>query len=205
MQKRGLLIAAIALFSALLVWMAFFWQPGAAPHGQRVGVTGLAEAPKGGDFTLRSAQGPLSLHDLRGKVVLLYFGYTLCPDICPTSLAFTAQGLSQMTAEEQEKVRMLFVTVDPERDTLERLKEYTVFFHPNITGLTGTRAEIAGVAAQYGASYARQQVESAAGYVVDHSADTYVIAPDGRFFAALPHATPPGKVVETIQAALAAR
>jgi protein SCO1/2 len=204
LQKRGLLIAAIVLFGALLVWMAFFWQPG-APRGHSARVSGLAQAPQGGDFTLRSAQGPLSLRDLRGKVVLLYFGYTLCPDICPTSLAFTAQGLSQMTAEEQEKVRMLFVTVDPERDTLERLKEYTVFFHPNIIGLTGTRAEIDGVAAQYGASYARQQVESAAGYVVDHSADTYVIAPDGRFFAALPHATPPGKVVETLRAALAAR
>lgn len=199
-----MLIAAIALFSALLVWMAFFWQPGATSHGRGAGSGGLAEAPKGGDFTLRSAQGPLSLRDLRGKVVLLYFGYTLCPDICPTSLAFTAQGLSQMTAKEQEKVRMLFVTVDPERDTLERLKEYTAFFHPNITGLTGTREEIARIAAQYGASYARQQVESAAGYVVDHSADTYVIAPDGGLRAALPHATPPGKVVEAIRAVLPA-
>ena len=199
MIKKWLLLGTIALFAALLAWVVFFWQPGSAR---------LAEAPKGGDFTLRAQtgqlgqHGQLALHDLRGKVVLLYFGYTLCPDICPTSLAFTAQGLAQLDAKELEKVQMLFVTVDPKRDTLERLKEYTTFFHPNIIGLTGTPEEIAAVAKLYGASYARQQVESAAGYVVDHSADTYVIAPDGSLYATLPHATPPGVVAEKIRAAL---
>jgi len=184
---------AIALFAALLVWVVFFWQPGSAK---------LAAPPKGGDFTLLSKGGALSLHDLRGKVVLLYFGYTVCPDICPTSLAFTAQGLAQLNAKELEKVTMLFVTVDPERDTLERLKDYTAFFHPNIVALTGTPEEIARVAGLYGASYARQQVESATGYVVDHSTDTYVIAPDGSLHATLPHATPSEKVAEKIRAVL---
>lgn len=204
MMKKGILFGAIVVFAGLLVWLAFFWQP-AGVRGPAPGIVGLAEAPKGGDFTLRSAQGPLSLHDLRGKVVLLYFGYTMCPDICPTSLAFTAQGLSQLEAPELEKVRMLFVTVDPERDTLEHLKEYTAFFHASIVGLTGSHEEIARVARLYGASYAKQQVESAAGYVVDHSADTYVIAADGSLFATLPHATPPGKVVEKVRAALKQR
>jgi protein SCO1/2 len=194
--KKWVLVGAIALFASLLVWVTFLWQPGSP------GIAGLTEAPKGGDFTLSSGQGSLSLHDLRGKVVLLYFGYTMCPDICPTSLAFTAQGLSQLDAKELEKVQMLFVTVDPERDTLARLKEYTTFFHPNIVGLTGTSGEISHVAKLYGASYAKQQVESAAGYVVDHTADTYVIAPDGSLYATLPHATPPGKVAEKVRAAL---
>lgn len=193
MIKKWLLLGAIALLAALLAWVTFFWQPGSVR---------LAEAPKGGDFTLRAQTGQLALHDLRGKVVLLYFGYTLCPDICPTSLAFTAQGLAQLNTQELEKVQMLFVTVDPKRDTLERLKEYTTFFHPSIIGLTGAPEEIAAVAKLYGASYARQQVESAAGYVVDHSADTYVIAPGGSLYAALPHATPPGAVAEKIRAAL---
>ncbi len=200
-MKKGILVGAIVVFASLLVWVAVFWQP-AGMQGGKPGIAGLAEAPKGGDFTLRSAQGALSLHDLRGKVVLLYFGYTLCPDICPTSLAFTAQGLSQLEAPELENVRMLFITVDPERDTLERLKEYTAFFHSSIIGLTGSTEEIARIARLYGASYAKQQVESAAGYVVDHSADTYVIGADGKLFAALPHATPPGKVAEKVRAAL---
>lgn len=193
MIKKWLLVGAIALFAALLAWVVFFWQPGTVR---------LAQAPKGGDFTLRSVAGSLSLHDLRGKVVLLYFGYTLCPDICPTSLAFTAQGLAQLDAKELEKVQMLFVTVDPARDSLERLKDYTAFFHPSIIGLTGTPEEIAQAAKRYGASYAKQQVESAAGYVVDHSADTYLVAPDGSLYATLPHATPPGIVAAKIRAAL---
>ena len=193
MIKKRLLVGAIALCAALLVWVTFFWHP---ENGR------LAQPPKGGDFTLRSAAGTLSLHDLRGKVVLLYFGYTMCPDICPTSLTFTAQGLAQLDAKELEKVQMLFVTVDPERDTLEHLKLYTAFFHPNITGLTGTPEEIARAAKLYGASYAKQQMGSAAGYVVDHTADTYVIAPDGSLYATLPHATPPGIVAETLRAAL---
>lgn len=193
MIKKRILVGAIAIFASLLVWVAFFWQPASIR---------LAEPPKGGDFALRSAAGPLSLHDLRGKVVLLYFGYTMCPDICPTSLAFTAQGLAQLDAKELENVKMLFVTVDPERDTLERLKDYTTFFHPSIAGLTGTPEEIARAAKLYGASYAKQQVESAAGYVVDHTADTYVIAPDGSLYAMLPHATPPGIVAAKVRAAL---
>lgn len=185
--------SVIALFAALLVWVVFFWHPGSGKP---------AAAPKGGDFTLHAEAGPLALHDLRGKVVLLYFGYTLCPDICPTSLAFTAQGLAQLDAKELEKVKMLFVTVDPQRDTPARLKDYTAFFHPGIVALTGAPEEIARAAGLYGASYARQQVESATGYVVDHSSDTYVIAPDGSLYATLPHATPPGKVAEKIRAAL---
>ncbi|MFA7241724.1 MAG: SCO family protein [Sulfuricellaceae bacterium] len=193
MLKKWILVGAIALFATLLVWVVFFWQPDSAKP---------AAAPRSGDFTLRSAAGQLSLHDLRGKVVLLYFGYTLCPDICPTSLAFTAQGLAQLDAKELEKVKMLFVTVDPERDTLERLKDYTAYFHPSIVGLTGAPEEIARAAKLYGASYARQQVASAAGYVIDHSADTYLIAPDGSLYATLPHATPPGSVAEKIRAAL---
>jgi protein SCO1 len=196
--KKWILIGAIAVFASLLVWVAFLWHP----QGSTPGIAGLADAPKGGDFTLRSEHGPLSLHDMRGKVVLLYFGYTMCPDICPTSLAVTAQGLSQLDPKELDKVRMLFVTVDPERDTMDRLKEYTAFFHPNIIGMTGTPTEIAHVAKLYGASYARQKVESAAGYAVDHTADTYVIAPDGSLYTTLPHATPAGKVAEKVRATL---
>lgn len=195
-MKRGLLIAAIFGLSALLVWAALLWKP------ERSGGPALAGGPQGGDFTLQAANGPLSLHDLRGKVVLLYFGYTMCPDICPTSLAFSAQGLNQLDKTELENVKMLFITVDPERDTLERVKEYAGFFHPAIVGLTGSPEEIARTARLYGASYMRQNVDSATGYVVDHTSETYVVGRDGKLFAILPHGAPPAKVAETIRAAL---
>ncbi|MDD5330432.1 MAG: SCO family protein [Sulfuricella sp.] len=189
-------LTGFALVLALiLAWVAF------APGTSR-SPTAPAGTPKGGDFTLASSDGAVSLHDFRGKVVLLYFGYTSCPDICPTSLGFTSQALASLDKAELEKVRMLFVTVDPLRDTLDKLKTYTAYFHPAIVGLSGTPQQIAQVTKSYGASYGRQETGSAGGYVVDHSAFTYVIAPDGSLFQTLDHGTPPAQVVEAIRAAM---
>ena len=194
------LAVVIAILTLLLVWAVVFWQPASVKSGHTL--PGMAEAPKGGDFTLQSPQGPLALHELKGKVVLLYFGYTFCPDICPTSLGYTTQALAALDKSELEKVQMLFVTVDPERDTLDKLKAYTAYFPPAIIGLSGTPQEISQVAKLYGASYAKQETGSAGGYVVDHSAYTYVIAPDGSLFKALDHGTPPALVLETIRTAM---
>ncbi len=96
-------------------------------------VPAIEEAPLGGDFTLQSVAGPVSLKDLHGKVVLLYFGYTKCPDVCPTSLSFMTQALNEMTDDELAKVQGVFVSVDPKRDTVESLKEYVEYFHPNFS------------------------------------------------------------------------
>jgi len=156
--------------------------------------------PEGGDFTLQSADGPVSLKDFRGKLVLVYFGYTYCPDICPTSLAATAEGLKQLTPEELARVAMIFVSVDPKRDTPARLKEYVNFFHPAMVGVTGAPEEIAAIAKRYGVFYAEQKVETAGdGYVVDHSADTYIISTAGQLVGKIAHATPPEQVAETIR------
>jgi len=201
-MTKKLLIAAIIPLALLLVWIIWFWHP---TDDQAHQPLSLATAPVGGDFTLQSADGPVSLKDLRGKVVLVYFGYTFCPDICPTSLVFTAQGLNQLNPDELARTRMLFISVDPARDTLEKLKEYGAFFHPNIIGLTGSAQEIAAVAKSYGASYSRQNTGSAGGYVVDHSAATYVVDPSGKMVATLQHGTPPAEVAKTIRAAMQAK
>ena len=156
--------------------------------------------PEGGDFTLQSADGPVALVDFRGKVVLLYFGYTYCPDICPTSLAATAEALKELRPEELARVAVILVSVDPKRDTPARLKEYARFFHPVMVGVTGTPEEIAAVAKRYGVFYAEQKVATAGdGYVVDHSADTYVVAPDGRLVGRIAHATAPEQVAAIIR------
>jgi protein SCO1 len=193
---KKILIGIIVALTLLLFW-ALIIRQGAHENGRPEPTEN-----KGGDFTLQSADGSVALHDLRGKVVLLYFGYTFCPDICPTSLGFTSQALAALDKTELDRVQMLFVTVDPERDTLDKLKSYTAYFHPSIMGLSGTPEEIAKVAKLYGAGYARQNTGSAGGYVVDHSAYTYVIAPDGNLFKTLDHGTPPAQVAETIRAAL---
>lgn len=194
MSERVLTVVAV-LLAGLIGVLAFFWQP-AAPER----ALPQAEVPAGGDFTVQSADGPVSLRDYRGKLVLLYFGYTFCPDICPTSLAATGEGLKRLTPEEMGRVGMIFVSVDPKRDTPARLKEYAAFFHPKIVGATATPETIADIARRYGVYYAEQKVDTAGdGYVVDHSADTYVIDPAGRLVGRIPHATPPDQVVETIR------
>ncbi len=198
-------LALIAGLIALLVWLAFFWQPDgdkdtgkAPPHA----ALAAAEAPAGGDFRLNGPHGPLALADLRGKVVAVYFGYTFCPDVCPTSLAALAQAFSQLAPAELEKVKGLFISVDPERDTLDILKVYVPHFHPAFLGLTGTPAEIARVARQYGARYMKQKPNSDGHYAVDHSASIYLVGPDGRLAGSLPHGATAQEIADRIRSLL---
>ncbi len=194
MSERILVVIA-GLLAALVLGLAFFWMPEMPERPLP-----KAAIAAGGDFTLESASGPVSLKDYRGKLVLVYFGYTFCPDICPTSLASTAEGLKQLKPEEAARVAMIFISVDPERDTPPRLKEYAEFFHPSLVGVTGTPENLAEIAKRYGVFYARQKVETAGGgYVVDHSADTYVVGPNGQLVGKIAHATPPDRVVAEIR------
>lgn len=189
------LIAIAALLALVVAGVALFWQP---EMPERPLPKAIIAA--GGDFALNSASGKLALKDYRGKLVLLYFGYTYCPDICPTSLAATSEGLKQLKPEELAQVAMIFVSVDPKRDTPDRLKEYVEFFHPAIVGVTGSPENIAEIAKRYGVFYAEQKVETAGGgYVVDHSADTFIVAPDGQLVGKIAHATPPDQVVVAIR------
>jgi protein SCO1/2 len=204
-MQRRLLFAAIALSSALLVWVLWIWEPlpstSSAPSHASLG---LAATPTGGDFSLTSAAGPVNLKDLRGQVVLLYFGYTSCPDICPTNLAFVANALKQLAPEEQARVQVLFASLDPGRDDPQRLAQYTSYFHPRVLGVTGTPERIAQIARLYGAAYRRvEQPGSALGYLVDHSAYTYVIDREGRLVETLDHATPSERIVSVIRGLLA--
>ena len=194
MSERILVVIA-GLLAALVLGLALFWMPEMPERALP-----KAAMAAGGDFTLESASGPVSLKDYRGKLVLVYFGYTFCPDICPTSLASTAEGLKQLKPEEAARVAMIFISVDPERDTPPRLKEYAEFFHPSLVGVTGTPENLAEIAKRYGVFYAKQKVETAGGgYVVDHSADTYVVGPDGQLVGKIAHATPPDRVVAEIR------
>jgi protein SCO1/2 len=202
--KVALLAVLIAVLVLALGWVLFVWEPDPEPAPIHEAL-GLASRPTGGDFTLQSAKGPVVLADLRGDVVLIYFGYTWCPDICPTNLGFITMALEQLSPEELSRTRVLFISVDPERDTVERLQEYGAYFHPNIVGITGSDADVAAAAKLYGASYQRTEQDSATGYVVDHSAFTYVVAPDGHLAETLGHATPPQQIVAVIRGLLSNR
>ena len=207
MNPRPLLIIAIVVLSVLLVWLGVFWEPKASgleakapPNSQWQ----LAKAPQGGDFILQGFNGPVALKDYRGKAVLVYFGYTFCPDVCPTSLSLMAQALSSMEPAERERVQGIFVSVDPDRDTPEHLNVYAPYFHPGIIGLTGSAEQLTVVASQYGASYMKQKPNADGLYAVDHSSITYVIDPNGKLVARLPHASTPQQIVAAVRPLLAA-
>ncbi len=131
------------------------------------------------DFTLTSADGPVSLSDYRGKLVVLYFGYTFCPDVCPTTLSDVNRALAQL-GDKAEEVQLIMVSVDPARDTPQKLTEYVEFFNPTFVGVTGTDDEVRSVATLYGIWYEAHEEEGASGYLVDHTATLNIIDEEGH-------------------------
>ena len=199
-MKRVSVFGLVIVLVGLLVWVLFFWQPNGTGHKTLVQSTlDIAEAPKGGDFVLTSYRGPVDLASLRGKVVMLYFGYTWCPDVCPTSLGLLSVALEELTPEEREQVQVLFISVDPERDTLQHLKEYGEYFHPRVLGVTGSHEELQKVAAMYGAAYRHVAQESATDYVVDHSADLYAIDRQGSLDSTIRHGSQPEQILAVLR------
>lgn len=130
------------------------------------------------DFTLQSASGPVSASDFRGEAVVLFFGYTSCPDVCPTTLLRLSNAMDQL-GDDRDDVQVVFVSVDPERDSPARADAYAKAVDPGFIGVTGTPAEIAEVAAQYGIYYAKAEGSDATGYLVDHSATVIVLDRSG--------------------------
>ena len=136
----------------------------------------------GGPFTLVDDHGHrVTDRSWPGKYLLIYFGYTSCPDACPLTLSRLTDALRQV-GPEAERLQFLFITVDPRRDKPATLANYTALFSSHLTGLTGTDAEIARVTKEYGVTYnAQQTAQGSSSYLVDHSHSIYLMAPDGRF------------------------
>ena len=149
----------------------------AAPKFQGSDVTG---APFGRDFHLVDHNGkPRSLADFRGKAVVVFFGYTQCPDFCPTTLAELAAAMQKL-GPDASRVQVLFITVDPERDTRDVLAHYVPAFDPSFLGLSGDDKATAEVAKEFKIIYQKVPGSSAGTYTMDHSAGTYVFDPQGR-------------------------
>ena len=141
------------------------------------------------DFTLTGPGGkPVKLSDFQGKLVVLYFGYTYCPDVCPTTLADLAQALQKL-GKKADQVQVVMVTVDPDRDTPEHLAEYVSFFNPTFVGLSGAPDQIAAAAAAYGIYYHKNEGTPASGYTVDHTATITVLDKEGRLKLLWPFGT----------------
>jgi protein SCO1/2 len=168
----GFLIGALAGAAVLLV---------ATPQGgQPVQSSGAALI--GGPFSLVGGDGkPVTDRDFRGRYMLIFFGFTHCPDICPAELQVVAQALEQL-GDKAKKVVPIFITLDPERDTPEAMANYVKSFGPNFVGLTGSLEAIAAAAKAYRVTYSKvENKESPGDYSVDHSALVYLMDPEGRY------------------------
>ncbi|MCB8920781.1 MAG: SCO family protein [Ardenticatenaceae bacterium] len=137
------------------------------------------------DFTLQSVAGPVSLSDFSGKVVLLYFGYTFCPDVCPSTMTDLAQVMQEL-GKDADEIQVIMVTVDPERDTPLQLADYVAHFDPSFIGLSGTEEQIAAAASDYGIFYERHEGTPATGYLIDHTARVFVIDKKGEYWLSFP-------------------
>ena len=187
-QRIAIVVLLIlAVLAAEWIWLQLRDQP--SPDSPVAAVPGHVAVP-GGPFALTDHRGQaMSDRDFRGGLVLIVFGYTYCPDVCPTTLQRVANALD-LLGEEAEGVQPLFVTIDPERDTPEVLAGYVAAFHPRLVGLTGTREQIERMARNYRVYHARVDMEEG-DYLMDHSAFIYLTGPDGRPLTYFPHDLPP--------------
>ncbi|GAB6262891.1 SCO family protein [Photobacterium sp. CCB-ST2H9] len=133
------------------------------------------------------------------RLRVVYFGYTHCPDVCPTSLAILGAALKAVSQEQLNKVWPVFITLDPERDTPEKSAQYAQYFHKDITGMTGTQSQTQLLAKKYGVLYMKTaQEDSALEYSVDHSSYFYLLKPDGTLMEKVPHTLNPNILVDAI-------
>jgi len=173
-----------------------------APRFKNTDLSAGQLLPRG---TLYDGQGRArSFEEFRGKAVIVFFGYTSCPDICPGALRKYASLLRTLRDRDAARVQVIFISVDPERDTPERTDTFAKWFHPDFLGLSGTAEQIAEVATQFKVVYGKKAVEGGMGYVIDHTAAAYVLDPAGQLRLMLPDTAPLEPIIADLQTLLSA-
>ena len=169
-----MILRALALTAALVMLVA------CTPSGPQFQSSDVTGSSFGRDFALHDVEGkPRTLADFRGKAVVVFFGYTQCPDVCPTTLAALAEAMKQL-GPDADRVQVLFITVDPDRDTPELLGKYVPAFDRRFLGLRGNAEETARTAKEFRILYQKQPGTSPGSYTMDHSAGTFIFDPQGR-------------------------
>jgi protein SCO1/2 len=184
-------LSSIVLATALIIGQPSSW-------------AGTSPVTIGGPFTLTAPDGTaVTDQTYRGKWLLVYFGYTFCPNTCPMTLNEIASALEKL-GPDAAKVQPLFITVDPQRDTPKVMGEYTQSFDPRIVGLTGNPQQLASVAQEYGAYWVRHRTgPGAEDYVMDHSTYLYIMDPQGKFVRAFDADTPGDRIGDTLRELMA--
>jgi len=157
-------------------------------------------APPATNFTLTRHDGsPFELNQYRGKIVLLFFGYTSCPDVCPTTMAELRQAFNELKEENKPLIQVVFVTVDSDRDTPARVQEYASHFNPNFIGLSGSIEELQVVWDAYGVVREVEKTDSAIDYLVSHTARIYLIDKDGNLRLSYAYGTAPDNIAHDLK------
>ena len=179
--RRVAIGLAIALVGVLVAW--YFVLPRFRPHifGGAV-IQSTQKAPR---LELTSADGTVRMTDFEGKVVVVYFGYTFCPDVCPATLNKLAKSLA-ILGDKADDVQVMMVSVDPARDTPEMLKDYVTHFHPDFIGVTGDEATVNRVATLYGVVYEQAEGSVGTGYTIDHTSTVILVDREGYLKLVLP-------------------
>ena len=181
-QRRIALSVAVALIGVIFAW--FFILPRFQPHIFAGAV--IQSTQKAPRLELEASDGTtIRMTDFEGKVVVVYFGYTFCPDVCPATLSKLADAV-EILGDEAEDVQVMMVSVDPARDTPELLAEYVSYFHPDFLGITGDAATVNRIATLYGVFYQKSDGTEASGYTIDHTSTVILVDREGYLKLVLP-------------------
>ncbi|HJE03724.1 hypothetical protein AAX26_00044 [Aliarcobacter thereius] len=154
-------------------------------------------------FTLDTVDGQITKDDFKSKVLAVYFGYTFCPDVCPTSLSALAQAINELEEQNKDEILGLFISVDPNRDKLENLKEYAKYFHKNFIGASSTKENIDDIIKRYASNYEYIYLKgSAIDYSVAHTSYIYIFDKDGKFVEKIDHFSDVEKIKDVLGKAL---
>jgi protein SCO1 len=200
-RKALLLALLIGLAAGIMTAVVIALVPGGPPPGPTTAPASTGRAAIGGPFSLTDGSGQaVTEKDFAGKPMLVFFGFTNCPDVCPAGLQVLAAALDRL-GDKAQGVSPLFITVDPERDTPELVGKYAKSFHPRIVGLSGTPEQVAAVVKAYRV-YARKQPSegSAAEYNMDHSSFFYLMDANGAYVKHFPHSVDPAELADDVSA-----
>lgn len=186
-----ILLSLVLVIVAVIVWMQFLNKEKAPTAAEN------SRALIGGEFSLTNHKGePVTDKDFLGKYMIVYFGYTFCPDVCPMDLQIMADAMRFLPSEELEQVNPVFVTIDPERDTVDVMAEYVSYFHDDMIGLTGTNEQVDAIKKAYRVYAAK--ADDSPDYLVDHTSYTYFMDKEGALLKHFNHGEDPEAMANTI-------
>ena len=186
-----ILLSLVLVIIAVIVWMQFLNKENTPTAAEN------SRALIGGEVSLTNHKGePVTDKDFLGKYMIVYFGYTFCPDVCPMDLQIMADAMRILPPEELEQVNPVFITIDPERDTVDVMAEYVSYFHDDMIGLTGTNEQVDSIKKAYRVYAAK--ADDSADYLVDHTSYTYFMDKEGTLLKHFNHGEDPEAMANTI-------